>query len=324
MNTKLGRGADATVYAVKWNSTVLVTKHLHAWDSAWRWLARRSGQTHQQFWAGMLNVVETSSPHCGSVSGGVPGTSILLAGACHKEDGHQSSDILGESQQEEIPSPSQGIHPSWGVPALAFLHKPDPVLVHHNLTTNNVLLNKISFVAKVTDFGMSRAVNPSILSKKSSIKGTTAFMPQALQDAPQYDDKLDTFSFGNVVISTVKREWPNPSQPTYPVESMLLGRSELQRDMNSIAKCSLQKKRFFAHCATVFKECTRQASFQCSAGGGATAHRVFHSIGNSAAAAHGKQLLAAESTGTPRAVLLLPLLQQQKTKEALQSKSPRE
>ena len=48
--------------------------------------------------------------------------------------------------------------------ALAYLHSQNPPLVHHDLSPNNVLLNVVSFVTKVSDFGICRAINPSALS----------------------------------------------------------------------------------------------------------------------------------------------------------------
>ena len=72
--------------------------------------------------------------------------------------------------------------------ALAYLHSQSPPLVHHDLSPNNVLLNVVSLMTKVSDFGMSRVINPSALSRKSSVKGTVAFMaPKALHDPPRYN-----------------------------------------------------------------------------------------------------------------------------------------
>ena len=39
--------------------------------------------------------------------------------------------------------------------ALAYLHSQSPPLVHHDLSPNNVLLDVVSLVTKVSDFGMS-------------------------------------------------------------------------------------------------------------------------------------------------------------------------
>ena len=130
--------------------------------------------------------------------------------------------------------------------ALAYLHSQNPPLVHHDLSPNNVLLNVVSFVTKVSDFGMSRAINPSALSRKSSIKGTQAFMaPEALHDPPQYNEKLDVFSFGNVVISTLTHEWPNPDSPTKYEGDVFVAVTELQRREHYVVKFTAQEKQLF-------------------------------------------------------------------------------
>ena len=82
----------------------------------------------------------------------------------------------------------------------------------------------------MTDFGMTRAMDPSKMTRKSSVKGTQAFMsPEALVDPPKYDEKLDVFSYGNVVIIVVTHKWPNPQQPTRLEETKLIAVSELER-----------------------------------------------------------------------------------------------
>ena len=82
-----------------------------------------------------------------------------------------------------------------------------------------------TFVAKVSDFGMSRAVNPSNLARKSSIKGTVVYMaPEALQDPPWYSEKCDIFSFGVGVMCV-----PIHTKPTYLKESIVGVRTELEQ-----------------------------------------------------------------------------------------------
>ena len=130
--------------------------------------------------------------------------------------------------------------------ALAYLHSQNPPLVHHDLSPNNVLLNVVSFVTKVSDFGMSRAINPSALTRKSSIKGTLAFMaPEALQKVPKYDTKLDVFSFGNIIISTLTHEWPDPEAPTKYENDQLVALNELQRREHCTELFTAQEKQLF-------------------------------------------------------------------------------
>ena len=109
-----------------------------------------------------------------------------------------------------------------------------------------MLLNVVSFATKVSDFGMSRAINLSALSRKSSIKGTQAFMaPEALHDPPRYNEKLDVFSFGNVVISTLTHEWPNPGPPTKYEGDVFVAVTELQRHEHYVVKFTAQEKQLF-------------------------------------------------------------------------------
>ena len=114
--------------------------------------------------------------------------------------------------------------------ALSYLHSRSPPLVHHDLSPNSVLLNEVSLQAKVTDFGMTRAMDPSKMTRKSSSKGTQAFMPpEALHSPPKYDEKLDVFSYGNVIVTTVIHDWPEPGPPTKYEGDKLIALTEFQR-----------------------------------------------------------------------------------------------
>ena len=114
--------------------------------------------------------------------------------------------------------------------ALSYLHSRSPPLVHHDLSPNNVLLNEVSLQAKVTDFGMTRVMEPSKMTRKSSAKGTQAFMPlEALRIPPKYDEKLDVFSYGNVIVTTVIHDWPEPGPPIKYKGDKLIALTEFQR-----------------------------------------------------------------------------------------------
>ena len=96
--------------------------------------------------------------------------------------------------------------------ALAYLHSSD--IVHRDLSSNNVLLIA-GGRAKLTDFGMSKLVtaNPR-MTPLTQCPGTLAYMsPEALRNPPVYTDKLDSFSFGVLVIQTLTHQFPNPTPP---------------------------------------------------------------------------------------------------------------
>lgn len=120
---------------------------------------------------------------------------------------------------------------------LRFLHSSTPVIIHRDLSSNNVLVSR-GFVAKIGDLGTARFLNPkseaqlSRVSQMTKAPGTVDFMsPEVLFDNPQYGTPLDVFSFACVSLHTITHQWPSPTAPVYtdPVTSLLQPRSEVER-----------------------------------------------------------------------------------------------
>ena len=243
--TILGVGADATVSEVDWQGTVCAAKRLHSIfleDQSLGGVGRLIGN----FEAECLTWSKLRHPGVVQFLGVYfEPNSRLPVLVMEKMDTSLRSHLESHSK-EEFPLNLKVFVLRQVTQALAYLHSQNPPLVHHDLSTNNVLLNVASFVTKVSDFGMSRAINPSSLSRKSSIKGTLAFMaPEALQNPPRYNERLDVFSFGNVVISTVTHIWPEPDPPTKDVGDQIVGLSELQRRERYVEMFTIQEKRWF-------------------------------------------------------------------------------
>ena len=244
-DTKLGRGADATVYEVDWNGTRCAAKRLHEIlleDQSAGGVAKLIGNFEAECltWSKLRHpgVVQFLGVH-------MDRRSRLPVLVMEKMDTSLRT-YLEDHSKEEFPLHQKAFVLRQVTQALAYLHSQNPPLVHHDLSPNNVLLNVVSFATKVSDFGMSRAINPSALSRKSSIKGTQAFMaPEALHDPPRYNEKLDVFSFGNVVISTLTHEWPNPGPPTQYRRDQLVALNELQRREHYVVKFTAQEKQLF-------------------------------------------------------------------------------
>ena len=244
-DAKLGSGSDATVFKVDWNGTVCAAKRLHEIlleDHSAGGVAKLIGNFEAECltWSKLHHpgVVQFLGVH-------MDRRSRLPVLVMEKMDTSLRTYLENHSKEEFL------LHQKAFVlrqvtQALAYLHSQNPPLVHHDLSPNNVLLNVDSFVTKVSDFGMSRAINPSALSRKSSIKGTQAFMaPEALHDPPRYNEKLDVFSFGNVVISTLIHEWPNPGPPNQYRGDQLVALNELQRREHFVVKFTTQEKQLF-------------------------------------------------------------------------------
>ena len=244
-DAKLGSGSDATVFEVDWNGTVCAAKRLHEIlleDQSAGGVAKLISNFEAECltWSKLRHpgVVQFLGVH-------MDRRSRLPVLVMERMDTSLRT-YLEEHSKEEFLLHQKAFVLRQVTQALAYLHSQNPPLVHHDLSPNNVLLNVVSFATKVSDFGMSRAINPSALSRKSSIKGTQAFMaPEALHDPPRYNEKLDVFSFGNLVISTLTHEWPNPGPPTKYEGDVFVAVTELQRREHYVVKFTAQEKQLF-------------------------------------------------------------------------------
>ena len=126
--------------------------------------------------------------------------------------------------------------------ALSFLHSNG--IVHRDLSSNNVLMIG-NIRAKVTDFGMARLgdMNPRATHLTFTMcPGTDVYMPpEAVKDNPDYNEKIDCFSFGVITVQTMTRLFPQPGNRRKEVEieneGLLEKRiSEQERRQNHISK----------------------------------------------------------------------------------------
>lgn len=92
---------------------------------------------------------------------------------------------------------------------LVYLHSHSPPVIHRDLTARNVLLTS-TIQAKIADLGNARIIESQKLTKTlSTAPGTLVYMPpEAMAHPPQYDDKLDMFSFGHLALFVALQEFP--------------------------------------------------------------------------------------------------------------------
>ena len=127
--------------------------------------------------------------------------------------------------------------------ALRYLHNQG--LIHRDLTPSNILLDLESFKAKVTDFGVTSFIN-SGRTKRTSVPGNPAFMPpEACGPKPRYSDKLDTFSYGSVVLFAFSKHWPTPDSPTRTINDELRALTEFERRAEYAEHMSSEERRLF-------------------------------------------------------------------------------
>ena len=168
---RLGSGADATVFEVDWNGTPCAAKRLHEVlleDQSAGGVAKLLSNFEAECltWSKLRHpgVVQFLGVH-------MDRRSRLPVLVMEKMDTSLRT-YLEDHSKEEFSLHQKAFVLRQVTQALAYLHSQNPPLVHHDLSPNNVLLNVVSFVTKVSDFGMSHAINTSALTRKSSIKGT--------------------------------------------------------------------------------------------------------------------------------------------------------
>ena len=116
---------------------------------------------------------------------------------------------------------------------LRYLHTRTPIIIHRDLSSNNVLISK-GMEGKIGDLGTVRLVDSRKQSRMTKAPGTVDFMPPealAAGENVKYERELDVFSFGCVTLHTLSHQWPTPSEPvvTDPVTFEMKAKSEAER-----------------------------------------------------------------------------------------------
>ena len=217
---KLGSGAFGTVYEVEWNGTACAAKFMH--DIFKEILSEEEKQTFiTAFEKECTTWAALRHPQIVQFLGIYYDPSRTPVMVLEKMDASLRL-MLETTPKEEFPLINKVVILRQTAQGLVYLHSHSPKLVHHDLSPNNILVNEVTYVTKLTDFGMTRAIDAASLTRSSSIKGTPGFMPpEALRYPLQYDDKLDVFSYGNLIIMAITHEWPTPikSKPTAAEEA---------------------------------------------------------------------------------------------------------
>ena len=121
---------------------------------------------------------------------------------------------------------------------LSYLHAQTPIVIHRDLSPNNILLKKGKGeipTAKISDLGVARIIKADDRKTQrmlTKVPGTVDFMPpEALARSPVYGVGIDVFSFGGIMLFVATHKWPSPIEQVGfdPVTDKLVARSEVER-----------------------------------------------------------------------------------------------
>ncbi|CAN0902246.1 Probable serine/threonine-protein kinase SIS8 [Linum grandiflorum] len=201
---RIGLGSYGEVYHGEWHGTEVAVKKFLVQDISGELLAEFKSEVQIMKRLRHPNVVlfmgaVTRSPNLSIV------TEFLPRGSLYRLL-HRPNNQLDERRRLRMAlDAARGMN---------YLHSSTPVIVHRDLKSPNLLVDK-NWVVKVCDFGLSRMKHSTFLSSKSTA-GTAEWMaPEVLRNEPS-DEKCDVYSYGVILweLCTMQQPWGgmNPMQ----------------------------------------------------------------------------------------------------------------
>ena len=230
LGKQIGRGANGRILEAKWEGATVAVKEIHS-----IFINEVSELEFQAFKRSFLQECEQSSRlrHPNIVRFfGIYWPPNARAPSLVMERLHCSLTSLLE-QNPVIPIDTK-LSIIFGVAlGLRYLHTRTPIIIHRDLSSNNVLISK-GMEGKIGDLGTVRFVDSTKQSRMTKAPGTVDFMPPealAAGENVRYERELDVFSFGCVMLHTLSHQWPTPSEPvvTDPVTFEMKAKSEVER-----------------------------------------------------------------------------------------------
>ena len=122
---------------------------------------------------------------------------------------------------------------------LSYLHAQTPIVIHRDLSPNNILLKKGKGkipIAKISDLGVAKIIKADDRKTQrmlTKVPGTVDFMPpEAFARSPVYGVGIDVFAYGGIMLFVATHKWPSPTieQVEFdPVTNKLTAHSEVER-----------------------------------------------------------------------------------------------
>ena len=248
---ELGRGSYGVVFEVRWRGKTLAAKKLHDFFFEPEVMSLPGPQKEvENFKHEFQSWAKLEHPNMVRLLGFYynPSRSVRVPIIVMEKMDISLGDYLEKHTRQSFPLHKKVCVLLQVAHALSYLHGQSPPLVHHDLKPDNIMLRTDSMLTtKLTDFGMIRAITHGNLTRASSAKGTPVFMPpEALEIPLRYDEKLDVFSYGVVIISTlVHDKAPLPSASVVSQGGRPVPVSEFDRRKLHTDKFTPEEQRLF-------------------------------------------------------------------------------
>ncbi|KAL6585444.1 copper transport protein ctr1 [Orobanche minor] len=201
LKERIGAGSFGTVHRAEWNGCDIAVKILMEQDF--------HGERFEDFLREVGIMKRLRHPNIVLFMGAVtepPNLSIvteyLSRGSLYRLlHNHNAKEVLDEKCRLSMAyDVANGMN---------YLHNHNPPIVHRDLKSPNLLVDK-NYTVKVCDFGLSRLKANTFLSSQSAA-GTPEWMaPEVLRNEPS-NEKSDVYSFGVILweLATLQRPWDN-------------------------------------------------------------------------------------------------------------------
>ncbi|KAM0899444.1 hypothetical protein ACQ4PT_021307 [Festuca glaucescens] len=225
LKEKIGAGSFGTVHRADWHGSDVAVKilmeqdyHLDRFREFMREVAIMKSLRHPNIVLFMGAVTEP--PNLSIV------TEYLSRGSLYK--------LLHRTGAREVLDERRRLNMAFDVAkGMNYLHRRSPPIVHRDLKSPNLLVDK-KYTVKVCDFGLSRLKANTYLSSKS-LAGTPEWMaPEVLRDEPS-NEKSDVYSFAVILweLMTLQQPWCNLNPAQVVAAVGFKGRRlEIPKDLN--------------------------------------------------------------------------------------------
>ncbi|KAL5807519.1 hypothetical protein ACOSQ4_030252 [Xanthoceras sorbifolium] len=201
LKERIGAGSFGTVHRADWHGSDVAVKILMEQDV--------HAERFKEFLREVAIMKRLRHPNIVLFMGAVthpPNLSIvteyLLRGSLYR--------LLHKPGAREVLDERRRLNMAYDVAkGMNYLHRRNPPIVHRDLKSPNLLVDK-KYTVKVCDFGLSRLKANTFLSSKSAA-GTPEWMaPEVLRDEPS-NEKSDVYSFGVILweLATLQQPWGN-------------------------------------------------------------------------------------------------------------------